>query len=443
MCNFVGLFWDQRTGKTITSTYIANHFNKVIILCLAGQNKNWVNHFKEHTDFKIISIQKDNKDNRKNKYSDFENSTQKTVLIVSMNTLSIDTTNQLLENVYFQLAIIDEAHKIKNTKTRIYQEIKKILNNCWKVIALTATPASKNQNEIVNLIGLYDPTGLNKTFLTHYYFELVWNDFAKTSFIGSLKQEKENEWVEFLNIYFHKLKQSEALVWKKEPTSGVVYLYMTLQQEEIYKRCLFDLELLLENNQVKQIQEVIAQLTYLKQISIDPKLINPYNEDGIKERWLKQFLQVYKGNGIIIFSTSTKLLKRLFNELKQYNPLLITGETNNKTQIANQFNNNKEHKILLGNIIAASKGITLDKADTSIFLDIDWRPDENLQAKERITDTTADSVKNKQIIYLQIANEFNSIKSIDYYVSEVNDKKLKEIEVLEIFKKLYKHIKGE
>lgn len=446
--NALGLFWEPRTGKTRTTTIATKDYNKIVCLCLAGQELNWETNYKDFSNKKVLSLHKQSPKKRIETYNEFSNS-QNCVLVGSMNTVC----NDILTNPHiiksYDLLVVDEIHKAKNFTTKLNQGIRILFRNAIKILGLTGTPVSKNQSEILNLISLLFPQVFSKSYLGEYFFTKEWNDFSSYPQYVDIKKEKEIEWLEFLNLYFSKIDKSVALPWINEPEIETIKLEMKGKQLKLYENCLYDFEVPFFDTtynkwDTKQIQEIIAQFTYLRQITTSPKLLG-VDIDSVKEQWLLEFLSNYIGDGVIIFSSHTSYLKMLSQTLSKYEPLLIAGETLNKTQIANEFQMSGK-KIILGNIQAASKGITLDKADTIIFLDIDWKPDENKQAIERFSATTPQKEKFRKVIYLQISNEFEfntqTIYSIDKYMSLVNDKKLTQTELINNFKDIYENYKN-
>lgn len=436
----LGLFWAMRTGKTRTTAIATRDYNKIIVLTLSGQEANWVSTYNEFTDKTIINLHKKTPSNRDLAYYLF-NTTDNVVLVASMTTITNDILSGKFECRDYDMLVVDEIHKARNTKTQLHKGIKELRKHASYCLGLTGTPVSKNLNEMLPLFSLLWPNRFNKTYLSNYFFNQEYNAFSSYGTAGELKPEKMTEWFEFMALYFNQVTKEQALPWAKEPLKQTIRLMMNGEQEKLYERCLTKFELPLGNGKVKQIQEVIAQMSYLQQLSTNPQLINENYKSGVKQEWLLEFLENYTGDGVIIFSTHTTYLNMLYKTLsKHYKTCLITGETKNKTDVANAFQNGV-YDIVLANIQAGSKGLTLDRADTMIFLDEDWRPDENLQAIERFTATTPDRIKLRQVYRLEIENkfEFNGvmINSIDYYVNQVVNNKISQTELVNRFKEIF------
>ena len=98
----------------------------------------------------------------------------------------------------------------------------------------------------------------------------------------------------------------------------------------------------------------------------------------------------------------TAALKRLHTLIPD--AVILTGEqTNEEKEHAVKAIQTGKSRVLLANIKAGGTGFTLDKADTIIFLDKSYTPDENDQAADRIVPTNPEATYGaKQIITLLV-----------------------------------------
>lgn len=440
--NGCGFFWAPRTGKTRATVFTTKDYNKILVLSLSGQEANWETTFNQYGRKDTINIHNCSVSARKSKY-DIWNNMNRSILIGSINTLTQDILNEKFNPNSFDIIIVDEAHRIKNNKTKLRKGADKLRSLAVNAFILTGTPVSKEANEITSLFSFICPHAFSKTYLQDYFFEKERNFFSKYKYSvsGVIKQQKEQEWLEFLSTFFSQVKKEQALTWAKEPLITPIRLKMEGQQLKAYERCLLDKSILTSKG-VFELGCTVQQLTFLREIGVHPKLVDTKGE-SVKEQWLFEYLSNdIETDGIIIFSVFTSYLNSLKYELelKNYKVGMITGETKDKFKVANDFQNGV-YDIILANIDAGSEGITLDKADTMIFLDEDWRPEKNLQAIERFTPITPDRIKPREVIRLMIdysvVVEGKSISSMDDYIRMVNENKLTQTEIINEFKNIF------
>lgn len=147
-------------GKTIEAGLIlaqmwAERKRKLIIVCPAVLRKQWQEELKDK--FALDSIILDSKpiNQAQKEGHDLFNLVAPKILICSYNLLNHSEYQDRLQNIRFDLAVFDEAHKLKNDKAKIYQAIQTSFPSAKKVL-LTATPLQNNLNELYGLINIID-----------------------------------------------------------------------------------------------------------------------------------------------------------------------------------------------------------------------------------------------------------------------------------------------
>lgn len=445
-----GLFWDPRTGKTRTTVKATSNYAKVLVLSLAGQEDNWLSTYTDYSKHtKIFSLHKKSPLKRRKIYEEFLKEPHG-VLIGSMNTLSADALNPLnglnLRGTKTDIMVFDEIHKIKNHSTALHKGAKMLRNSAKKVLGLTGTPVSKSSFDVAGIITfLFNQ--FSATQLKEYFFEQQASYYNTYGTATVVKKEKEEEWLNFMNLMFSSIKKEAALPWASVPEKLNIHLYAAPKQYKMYNDCLMNMELQRNESDIEQIQEVIVQMKRLQQISCSPELLNPFlKNESVKEKWLLEFI-ANKDNydGLIIFTTHSSYIPSLKEKIEALGISVgtITGKTKNKIVEQDKFQN-KEYEIIICNIQAGSKGITLDVADTMVFLDRDWKPDENKQAEERFIATTPEKEKLRKIYNLSLSDSFKvdpgdveETLGIDVYMEQVLSGKIKQTEIINMFKELW------
>ncbi|GAA4710024.1 DEAD/DEAH box helicase [Brevibacillus fulvus] len=90
------------------------------------------------------------------------------VVVASIDTAKRDPHRRHVLDIDYDMLIIDEAHKLKNKRTRNYQFVKEIKKKYC--LLLTATPIQNEMDELYNLINLLKPghLGHSTTFSSNY-----------------------------------------------------------------------------------------------------------------------------------------------------------------------------------------------------------------------------------------------------------------------------------
>lgn len=191
-------------GKTIEaglimSQYWAEGKKRQIVICPASIRKQWSMELKEKFNLDSIILEKKEVERRKKevlKNPFLENK----VLILSYH-FAANVYEEIMEH-YFDLVIIDEAHRLRN----VYKKNNKMANNIRmafkgsKKILLTATPL---QNNLLELYGL-------TTFISEQFFG------DEKSFKGQyIKENNNNDLKERLHYFCKRTLRKDVLEYVK------------------------------------------------------------------------------------------------------------------------------------------------------------------------------------------------------------------------------------
>ena len=132
---------------------------------------------------------------------------------------------------------------------------------------------------------------------------------------------------------------------------------------------------------------VLAQLTRLRQLNLDPHILS-IDKPGIKTEFLQGLIDELNGGKLVIFSTFEKYIMYLhFNIGVEH--IMITGSTpvDDRIPMAMKFNSDPNLRVCLATIGPESpggEGITLTGASNVVFMDRWWTPTTNSQAEDRL-----------------------------------------------------------
>ncbi len=266
--------------------------------------------------------------------------------------------------------IIDEAHRAKNMNSKRSQAIAKIAAKHRKtnVLLLTGTPLRNNEHEAAVLLGYLDPEARNVLSKTNGY---------------SIQDVKD-----YLGFFMIRRTKKEVLPELPEKTRQRVDL------EELASQDMADYQDALDS----------AVMEYNIAISAGRSEADARNRmrGGIARA--RQALGMAKVNGgqvadlvadvledkkcCVVFCAHTDVSDTLKAQLqaKEIKAAVFDGRT--KTALARSNIENAFQAggldVFIGGINAAGEAITLTRADTVIFVELDWVPTALLQAEDRI-----------------------------------------------------------
>ena len=100
----------------------------------------------------------------------------------------------------------------------------------------------------------------------------------------------------------------------------------------------------------------------------------------------RRMMESGETDGILIFAIHKDVIRRLADELADFEPYVVDGSTSIKARqdACAGFMKDGQRCIMIANITTAGTGITLTQCRTCIFAESDWTPANNLQAMRRI-----------------------------------------------------------
>jgi len=286
---------------------------------------------------------------------------------------------QLAGSTNKMLVILDEAHRAKNKNSKRTQAIKRIVGGETQLLMLTGTPLRNNEHEAAVLLGLLDAEA----------------SIALSTENGYTIQDIKDHLSHFM------IRRTKAEVLHDLPEK-------TRQRIEISN---------LDPNQMLAYHAILdaALEEYFKAIedgathAVARKLIRGHVEMArtalgkAKVRGgavLDLVLDVVENKGCcVVFCAHHEASDDLKGRLEKENlrTAVVDGRTSQKerARIVKDFQDG-HLDVFIGGINAAGEAITLTRADTVIFVELDWVPAALLQAEDRIH--RVGQVSNCQII---------------------------------------------
>ena len=279
--------------------------------------------------------------------------------------------------------VIDEAQVLKNPRTILYRSVKE-LHVPWR-ICMSGTPIENSLEDLWALMSLSVPGLLS----THAHF----NEKFRRPIEGT-QQDSALELLHTLIAPFI-LRRAKEEVTPELPDRIETLLPVPLEgrQRQIYDRYLTRerarlLRIQLNNEGSQGRFEVLAALTRLRQLSLDPALVDERYEGvgSAKINLLCSHLEqiVPAGHQVLVFSQFVSFLERIDTALKQrgISCLLLEGKTRKREEVIAKFRRGEEPVFLIS-LKAGGVGLTLTEADYVYIMDPWWSPSVEAQAINR------------------------------------------------------------
>lgn len=324
----------------------------------------------------------------------------------------------------WKYVIVDEGHRLKNMNCKLVQELKQCRSE--NRLLLTGTPLQNNLTELWALLNFILPDVFDDLELFESWFSFTPDaSSANTStsandvFNGEKKAEVVSKLHEILRPFLLRRLKVDVVDEMPSKTEIFVYCPMAPLQREYYQMITDGtLHAAMEEkygkfqaagfrshtlrNRAMQLRKCCNHPYLFDEptdangnVTTDEHLVHASGKLIVLDRMLKQLKR--DGHKVLIFSQMTKVLDILddYMNMREYSHCRLDGSTDlasRRTQM-DEFNkslnpsadHNKEDDIFcfLLSTRAGGLGINLIAADTVIFFDSDWNPQQDNQAQDR------------------------------------------------------------
>ena len=274
------------------------------------------------------------------------------------------------------LLILDEAHYIKNHKSKrgaILKDLSKNFN-CDRVWLLTGTPIANRPMDYYNLLSIIDSPVANN-----------WVHYAKTYCEGMrFKKGGKYVWVTkgASNLGELSTKTKRTILRRKKedvldlPEKLITPVYLELQNEVGYKSVWEDYmtKRKLEGKKGNPAKDIVEMTLLRSFIAMETV---PYTVEKTEEA-----LELNKK--VIIFCNFNDEMDYFLRHFGNKAVSVRGGMTDKQKQISvDRFQEDDSCMVFVGQIKAAGVGLTLTKAEIVIMNSLDWVPGTHEQAEDR------------------------------------------------------------
>ena len=412
---------DMGLGKTIQIISILldckkneNENKTSIVVSPSSLTLNWKNEVEKFAPELNVKVIRGSTSERE---SLIENIEKYNLVITSYDLLKRDIDIYKKKNCKFRFIIADEAQYLKNNNTKNAKSIKQL--NADTRFALTGTPI---ENSLAELWSIFD------FIMPGYLFS--YREFRTTYEMQIVKDEDKNA-IEKLKMliepFILRRIKKEVLTELPEKTITVLNNEMEEEQRNIYLSYLVQAKQELEdeinvNGYEKSQIKILAALTRLRQICCHPGLfIENYKDKSSKLEQCMEIIEdgITAGHKILLFSSYTSMFEIIGKELEKrgikYFKLTGSTKVDERIELVDEFNQNKEIGVFLISLKAGGTGLNLTGADVVIHYDPWW----NISAENQATDRAYRiGQKNNVQVYKLITKD-----SIEEKIYELQQKK--------------------
>ncbi|CAB4150452.1 DEXDc domain containing protein [uncultured Caudovirales phage] len=381
-------------GKTMqaiaTMNYAAMHDKeffetektpRAVVVCPSSIKDNWLKEldFFQENFWEVVIV-----NSGKQQFVDkLLTSKKRTLIIVNYEYLKNRIVSDQLKRFSPNFLVLDEAHYIKNPKSKRYKCIAHELIPNWKElqmkILLTGTPIQNRPIEIRSLMLISKPDVLEPyREFRRFAFKYCDGRMGKWGFEASGSSNEEELGLRLaLGGAIIRRKKENVLPQLPDKTMTMLVFEGNTDAKRVIKKydVQFDFEAIIKKPEFwqKNPNEHIA--TARRELAI-AKL--PDSIEAIKEL-------LESVDKVVVFAWHTDIIDALEKALSEYKPALIAGRTKSETRQAevDRFQNDPACRVFIGNILAAGVGITLTAASHIEFVESSWVPGEIFQAVDR------------------------------------------------------------
>ena len=302
------------------------------------------------------------------------------VLITSYDTLRIDIAD--MSQMSFSYQVIDEAQYIKNHTTKAAKAVKAVVSQ--HRIALTGTPIENRLSELWSIFDYLMPgmLGSYKRFKELY----------ETPIIGGDEETSRRLRAKVGPFILRRLK-ADVLSDLPDKLETVIHAKLEGEQARLYEAHETRLRQSLAHTSDDDLKTgkiaVLAELTKLRQICCDPRLLyESYKQHAAKMGAICELVQnaVDNDQKVLVFSQFTSFLSLIANELdaRKLSHYTITGATPKleRMRLVEQFNGD-DVPVFLISLKAGGTGLNLVGASVVIHADPWWNAAAQNQATDR------------------------------------------------------------
>ena len=367
-------------GKTAVITHIAEELLKrgeiehCLVICgLNTLKENWIKEIEKHSNLTATILgQRITKTGKRviggvqERINHLLNPISETIVVTNIETIRSNDIVELIENGpnKFDMVVCDEIHKVKNSNSQQGSNFLKLIKH-KKKIGATGTLLMNSPLDAYVPLSWIDVERSTASNFKYFYCRYSGSMFLGYQHVDMLKDM----------IADNSLRRPKELL--KLPELRIIdeYVEMESKQEKLYKEVKAGIK-----DQVDKVRltraNLLALVSRLRQATACPSILTTKDIPSAKiDRCCDLVEQIVSGGEkVLIFSTFKETVNVLTERLKDYKPLIGTGDVpdNIVSENVDKFQTSNENKCFIATWQKCGTGITLTAATYVIFIDSAW-----------------------------------------------------------------------
>ncbi|MGA0416522.1 MAG: DEAD/DEAH box helicase [Ilumatobacteraceae bacterium] len=293
----------------------------------------------------------------------------------------------------WDVVIVDEAHYFKNPKAArtqaLYARATGIAPHAERLWLLTGTLIPNNASEVWTHLTQLAPESItyNGRLMQPWQFEQRYCEYEETRFGKRITGNRNaDELRDILSTCT--LGRRKADVLPDLPTSRSTCVTLPAPTRKQLKPMEDLLDRISEETgrNVRELSgaDLLQAVRDSSEFSTYRRLSGEIKTEAAIE-WLTGELESGLEK-VVVFAHHIGIIQQLTEALSSYGAQAITGDVSadGRQRIVDQFQTDPECRVVIGQLTAASTGITLTAASDVVFVETDWTPGTNKQASDRV-----------------------------------------------------------